>query len=477
MLKYIYLVLSFCVVFVCKSQPITIEGNAKSYAGDMLYLHSYSDLISKKVNTIAECKVAKNGDFKFVFTSKHVLYTFIDLDVFKIFLYVEPNKKYTIVLPKKTKKLPEDKLNPFFEATEYSAKLLNTNDAELNTRIRKFDKLYDFYLQKYLGTSRRLSLTMVDSIVKSVEKDMPKSGNNPFFEDYKTYSYAYLKFMAYGQNKEKLMRQYFAGKPILYNNTSYIRLFNSLFDNYLSYFAKTKKGKKVPQYLIRYRSLRAVKSIMDSVDYLANDTLQELIICKSLFDNFYAEDFPGKSIIAVIDSVKHFGVNAQNRLAASNIYDEITNLLVGYDAPDFSLRNQYRQKYSLHRLRGNFVYLNFINIRSYACLKQLEILKTLHAKKYEKLKIVSICVCENAKEMKQFVKENKYKWTFLYYSDNKVLNDYKVKVYPTYYMINPDGKLVMSPAFEPTAYGFEKRYLNILKEWKKNINRRQVSSH
>ncbi len=473
MYRYVLLIISFSIYFVSLSQEVVIKGNAGTYAGDVLNLQSYSDLISKKVQTIASCKVAENGDFEFKFNAEHTIYTFIDLSVFKVFLYAEPDSEYTVILPKKTKKLPEDEFNPFFKAEEYYLKILNTDKDELNNKIRKFDNLYNLYLDKYVQFKNKLSYSMIDSIITNINSQVGKS-NNVFFENYKTYSYYYLYFIAKKRANEILMKKYYAENKILYNNPAYINLFNFLFDNYLSYLAKQKKGKKVPHYLIHYRSLSRLKMLLGSVTDIKNDTLQEMVICKSLYDNFYKEDFPHKSIIAVIDSIKHHGANVENRNIASNIYDKITKLLTGYPAPDFTLNNAYKRKVTLSKQKGHFVYLNFVNPKSYTCLKDLQVLKVMHEKKYESLKIITVCVCDNIKEMKTFIKKNKFRWTFLYYSDNKVLNDYNVRVYPSYYMINPEGKFSMSPAFEPTADSFEARYFDILKSWKKEIRKQQM---
>ncbi len=475
MYKFIALIIGVCMAWVAHAQQVTIKGNAQSYAGDVLHWQSHDDLLSRQTQTLASCKVADNGDFTFTFNTKKTLYTFIDLDVFKIFLYVEPNKTYEIILPKKTKKLPEDELNPFFKASEYYARLINPSKNGLNFRIKQFDKFYNLYLNKYLGKNNKLRPQMVDSIISNIETRI-ETGGNAFFANYKTYSYAYLQFMEYRQSRDSLIKKYFVNKPVLYNNVAYINLFKKLFNNYLSNLAKSKNGAKIPLYLIRYRSLSGIKRVMKNISQIKNDTLQELVICQSLYDNFYTKGFPHKSIIAVIDSVKSSSVNAENRKIAYNFYDKITRLLVGYDATDFELLSQYKHKTSLRKFRGNFVYLNFINPKSYACLKQLEVLKMLNAKKYDKLKIVSICICDNFKEMKQFVRNNKYRWTFLY-GNKEILNKYNVKVYPTYYMINPEGKLSMSPAFEPTADSFEKRYFDMLRAWQKAERKPVQRSH
>ncbi|MBQ1652483.1 MAG: hypothetical protein II060_01745, partial [Bacteroidales bacterium] len=63
--------------------------------------------------------------------------------------------------------------------------------------------------------------------------------------------------------------------------------------------------------------------------------------------------------------------------------------------------------------------------------------------------------------------DNSLGWTFLFAETNdKVLTDYKVKAFPTYYLIDPYGMLVMSPAPSP-AENFEKYLFKIIENQKK----------
>ena len=475
MLKTISIVSIFLLATALSAQQVTIKGNAKSYAGDTLVWSCYQDQVTFTEQELAKCKVLEDGSFEFRITINETILSFIHLNVFKGILFIEPGKTYEIVLPRKVNKLPEDELNPFFEETEFYVRTLNTDETDLNPQIKYFDKAFDKYLSNYFQQFKgKLSKTIADSIVGAIEAELPNT-NNQFFNDYKKYNYASLRLMAYERNKEKLIEKYFYNQPVLYQNPAYMDMFNQLFTNYLSHFSKTKEGKPVPYFLIRLKSLEKIKSAMDSVEVLSNDTLQEIIISKSLFDNFYKDDFPKESIIFMMDSLKISAGNTQNRIIAKNIYDRITNLLIGYIAPDFQLPDAKGKLKSLSQFKNKFIYLNFVNPKSYTCLQELEVLKTMHARKYELFEIVSICVCENMQEMKDLIEKNAYKWTFLYYAkNNKLLNKYNVRVYPTHYLINPESKLTMSPAFPPTEPSFEARYFDILKTWKIEMERKKA---
>jgi len=64
------------------------------------------------------------------------------------------------------------------------------------------------------------------------------------------------------------------------------------------------------------------------------------------------------------------------------------------------------------------------------------------------------------------MESNNYSWTFLHYSHSpEILDDYDIKGYPTYFLIDKDGKLLASPAISP-AEGFERFIFNILRSRK-----------
>jgi len=473
--KALIIIVLFLNYFQGNAQQVLIKGNAKSYAGNILQIKCYEDQISFKEKELASCKVDTSGNFMFKFELKQTIKSFIHLNVFKGILYLEPGKEYEIVLPQKVNKLPEDELNPFFDEKEFYITILNHDDKELNPSIEKFVYQYDAYVDKYFYLyNGRLDKLIVDSIVNAIDKSL-EGRENHFFNEFKEYSYFSLRLLAYERNKEKLIESAFKNRPILYQNPAYMDLFNQVFSNFLAYYSKTKQGEKIPYYLIKEKSLKNIKKALSDTAVLQDDKLQDLIIAKSLFGNFYKDDYPQESIILMMDSLKITSKYPENRLIANNILENITSLFVQYPAPDFELPDKSNKLHSLSGSKGKFVYLNFINPNSYSCLQELEMLKKMAAKNYEMLEIVSIVVCSKQEDMQKLIKEKSYNWKFLFYSGNlELLKNYNVRAYPTYYLINPESKLAMSPAFPPTEASFEARYSDILKAWKKEVQTRKT---
>jgi hypothetical protein len=64
-------------------------------------------------------------------------------------------------------------------------------------------------------------------------------------------------------------------------------------------------------------------------------------------------------------------------------------------------------------------------------------------------------------------KEKGYEWQLLSYRDQKsVISEYKVRTYPSYYLIDPEGNLSMSPAASP-AENFEWYFFKMMQSQRK----------
>lgn len=123
----------------------------------------------------------------------------------------------------------------------------------------------------------------------------------------------------------------------------------------------------------------------------------------------------------------------------------------GYTPPDFKLFTLDSVQIELNDLKGRYVYLNFCTPLNYTCLNHFEMLKRLFQNYHEYLNIVTILVCEDPEKARKFIEEKDYEWLFLC-TDNrsKILREYDVKALPTYFLLDSEGKMIMSPALSPT---------------------------
>jgi peroxiredoxin len=283
-----------------------------------------------------------------------------------------------------------------------------------------------------------------------------------YFKAYYTYRLGLLKFTTTRYRSRNISDNYFLNKPVLYENTAYMELFNEVYDKYFVYFGRTVSGKQIYTDINKYKSLTMLqRTLRDKV--LSNDTLREFVILKGLHDGFYEMEFSREALLQILDSLNLTTQIAIHKTIGEEIRQKVTKLMVGYNPPAFKLLSSDSVMTSIADFKGHYVYLNFCTTQNYACLKELEQLKWVREKYGKYVKVVTISVDESLSDVQRFVKKSGYKWTFLHYGNQPdILKDYDIRAFPTYYLIDPQGKLVWSPAPSPNE-NFEAKLFEELK--------------
>jgi thiol-disulfide isomerase/thioredoxin len=467
-LLFTALVFAFGLRNSAYSQNVTISGRDSSYANDELIFYTFTDYISKNEKELGRCKTQNDGRFLCTFAIKETIQAHIYLNIFKGLIYLEPGKNYHIILPPKTLKTPKEEYDPFFKEYEIYFGIADSNENELNTQIKKFDKQYDLVLKKVFYNIGGLGVkTKIDSIAKTINKNFPDI-NNKYFNTYKYYKLAYLKYIGFKRNTTLATRLYFLNKPALYYNPAYMDFFNQVFDNFFSIYSHTKDGENIISDVILSKSVTKLKKTLGKNISLSNDTLKELVILKGLYDAFYSGkegelvSFPKAQLLQTLDSVKLLSKIPVHREIAENIKKKTTNLMAGTDAPVFRLYDLNDQQRYTNEFTGKYVYLQFAASWSYTCMNEFDILNKFYSKYKNKIEVITIFADNDTSVINPFLRTHDYSWTFFYCRNNSdVIKRYNVKTYPTYYLINPDGKLVQSPAQSITEH-FEAEFNKIL---------------
>lgn len=473
-LRYWFFLLAFLLTGLLakpNTTDCTIFGNNKDYAGFVLQVFATPDLISGEQVLIGSDTVDADGNFKLVFPLQQTQLLTLPLGIYECIVYAEPNKTYQVVLPPWQPKTKADLLNPFFTPVQIYLGIRNPAPNDINFQIAGFNELYHNYIDKeYYYIFKFPRKANIDSVINTIDSQFDTITNS-YFNDYRKYKYAWLKFTTVMRDNRYVMREYFNNQPVLYNNVAYMDLFNQLFANYLSLYMKTSEGARIFSDVALAKSPVLVKETFSNNMVLLNDTLQELVLLKGLHDAFYSNDFPLQSLLITLDSVAHSTEVPEHKLMAKNIRAKVLHLRNGFDAPDFELSDVQGVKHSLKGFNSNYVYLNFISVESFSCQQELELLKKLHEKFSNDLTIVSISIDKDLKKAQNYFDKQGYSWTLLGdVPGNKTAVLYKVKTYPTFYLIRPGGKLQMSPALSP-GENFEWSFFNLLQSEQRRQNR------
>ena len=151
------------------------------------------------------------------------------------------------------------------------------------------------------------------------------------------------------------------------------------------------------------------------------------------------------------------------KAALPGILKKITSLQEGSVAPALLLENQKNETIQLHA-KGKYVYLAFFKSDSKDSREELDSLVKLDKKLNSILTIVPVSMDKNPQDAIKLWNEKKYPWELKVATEpEKAINDYRIKTVPTFYLISPDQKLILSPALSP-AHNFESLFLKIYRE-------------
>jgi len=446
--------LSFC-------QEYMIFGNAATYTGDTLKMYTYSDNITKTKTLISKTYVGENGDFSFPLKGKDTIPAFIDLDVFVGIIIIEPNKDLEIVLPKKKIRHEQDRLNPYFKPFKFYVRVIN-NEKSITSGIKLFDKLYNKSLEKTIRPNRNINSGLIENEILKIN-DSTSHFTSSYFKNYKKYKFLYYRHLSFYKNKKAIVRKDFSTKKLLINNTAYNKMFDEVFGNFIF----ETQGNTLYKYLSSNYGWNAYMIFLKKDEIYNNKEFREYILLLNLYKLFYANKYYQRSIIKLLHSANSSTLSIQAKTIVNNFLKKTSGLIIGNPVANFLLPDENGFETSQDDFTGNFVYLNFYNKDSYACKKEIDLLSKLNKKEIEYLKIVTIYTGADSNYLKDLKEKNNYNWVFLQCNtSDKTLNDYSVITYPTYYLISPNGTLLLMPAPGPSK-NFEAAFFKIYQEWKR----------
>ncbi|MHC1702829.1 MAG: TlpA family protein disulfide reductase [Tenuifilaceae bacterium] len=449
--------------FAVFAQSAVITGISESYAGDEITFYHYSDLVTNTEEELGRCKFDSNGSFRCEIKISETTFLFSHLGIYKIYLFVEPGKTYNLALPEKEDKTETQRLNPFFRETDTHVGITNIDKNDINVLINSYDLAFNEKFDQIINdTYKGKSNINIDSLINTIESRFIEN-NQSYFSAYRFYRYGLLKQLTYIQKSRSTSDQYFLNKPVQYANTAYMELFNLVYDKYFIFFSRTETGNAVFKNISQEKSLNNLKKTLSNDSVLSNDTLMEMVILKGLHDGFFDDKFSRSALLTILDSLYFSSKIPEHLVIAQNIRNKVTHLLAGFVPAPFELYDSKGKLVKLDDFKGKYIYLNFCTSSSYTCLQEFTLLQKLYEKHKKLLEIVTICVDNDKQDISNLLQNTGYSWTFLHYGNKpEIVKDFDIRAYPTYFLIGPDRKLILSPAPSPRE-NFEVQLFKILR--------------
>ncbi|MBP7464038.1 MAG: redoxin domain-containing protein [Bacteroidales bacterium] len=469
MMKYFLLFFLSISAATLMAGEVKVIGKSTEYAGAELLFYKYSDRITMLKEEVFKIQVDKSGNFSVGFQVKRPEYVFMEEGLYHAYFYVEPGCTYELILPEKTEKTPADKLNPFFDYIPVHIGIKGMQKQDLNYLILDFDYFYDQYIDESLFDLYTKGMDSdVDTFINEINQHFAYA-KNPFFDAYKKYRYAGLRYLAYQRNRPEISFRNYTYDSVWYENPAYMDLFNELYKDFFDNLLNDKilgeiLGARLFYEVHKGHSIANIKKVFAILVELRNDQLRELVILKGIHDAFYNVNYAWAPLLLTLDSLCIVTKYPEHRLIGQNIADKVLSMSPGTVAPPFVFSDSAGNTVKLSDYRNEFVYLNFVNSQSYTSQQQLPLLQTLYNKHSRYFKIVTVVTDENIEEAKSYFSRYDYPWDIIYTGgDQQVIDYYKIKTFPAYFLVGPSGILMMSPAPGPLE-GFEKAFFGLIEE-------------
>jgi peroxiredoxin len=462
-MRYLLPVLISCFFYsILTGNPVTIIGLEPAYAGTEFSLLKYSDQISGSEASLAKTLIAEDGSFSVSFDIDETEFVFAYLGIYKVHLFAEPGQSYRILLPPKQEKATGDFLNPYFSPVTVHLATAEYQKDELNTLIRMFnDAFLPFYNKHILTITTQTDFSELDLNIEQMEK--PFSGSeNQYFNDYRRYKYGLLRHLATQQRSRSVSDEYFKGKPVRINNTSYMELFNQVYDRYLHHIAGTHEGDRIGK-AVKSENFDSLRIVIAPDKMMGEGNLPDLILLKSIYDEFYDDNYSRSALLGLLDDYIRKSSDTGMRELAGSIRSKVTRLLVGFAPPDFELYDRDSTLVKLSDFRGKYVYINFCSCFSYTCMNEFKMLSSIYEKHSGLIEIVTILIDNDPDVINGFLDRSHYQWKFLHYGyHSEIIREYDIRAFPTYFLIDREGKLAISPAPSP-GEEFESRFFKLMR--------------
>ncbi|MFW6249305.1 MAG: peroxiredoxin family protein [Bacteroidota bacterium] len=446
------------------AEPVIIKGQAPEYAGEEFHLFIENNPILGKDSLLATKQISDSGSFNIEIEINQTLEAYTYLGIYKSSIFIEPNNEYHIDLPARKEKTIHQKHNPYFKPTPArlgikKQKNLETGDTipenqNLNASIQSFDAAFTSQRQKLsLNAAAGITSKAKDSILKIFDGQFISSNN--YFNQYKKYQLASLEYMISKKKPIFFLEKYFKNAPVLLNNPAYTDLLLKCSNKLFQRLPASPQNDTLIKYIEQDHSYSTIR---DAFHLLKQPILKDIVILKAFYDSYFSDNFKKEIILNHIKKMGQESSSIEIRRMASEIHNKLTRLKKGCKPPDFILPDQDSNMISLDSLKEQYIYLSFIRDNDYECQKQIRLLKRFREKEIaEQLDLVSIFAGDSYEKMLSFIKKHELNWTFLFFDGrDELLNQYEIKAYPTYYLLSPSKKLLMSPAPGPNENFGEK---------------------
>ncbi len=444
-MKFISILFLFLSYFTW-GQFAQIEGYAPKYIGKNIEIYAIEDYISLREVLIGEGKVNTDSTFSIKIPCKETQKVILKADYNTSFLYVQPHANYQLFVPEKDAYEPYRPTGNKIEIT-----FLDLDSSDINYKILTFQRYTDNFIGNYFYLKGKNPAEFGQKLTdykKTLETALVKD-TDVYFLTFVRFTVAKMDNISFSgeRNRYEKFDFYLKNPPVFDKNDAYMNYINSFYDKLEGYLTMETNNRI---YLgIKKASPNAVMKALDGEYTLSNMKLRELIMIKHLSHLFYQADFPKENILIILDSVSRYSFFKSNALTAKNVKFNLSNLISGGSLPYFEFVDQKGITYSPEQFKGKYTYFHFVDLTSQKSIMEIDPLVSLFKKYQNDINFVTFYKSNQLDEKTNEIVK-KIPWTTLSVNEqDEFWNNYQVKVFPYYILVDPQNYVSYAPCLGP----------------------------
>ena len=460
-MKRLIVLIGALLLFVnveAQTQAVRIFGNAPDYAGRKIALQVSNDPVTDHNETLVELNILPDGSFDESVLINQTTCCFANFDRWKAVIYLQPTQSYQLVFPPSQPLTEQEKRNPFFRSSEIAFGLKELPEDDINRLIQKFEVAYNEEENRYFNQIfKDKSAAAADQMINHLNSQFPKSENS-YFENYKFFRLTAIRF-ALSQNKtNSFVKTYIDRQPIDFNLPPFREIFDQQFSNFF-YQESNKIGGEQFRRLVGTANLQGIENYLTKQKGWSTK-LSRMVILKGISDGFYQAQFNPQTMLILLDKIAQSDWTATEKSTAALLKSKLIYLTKGTAAPDLSLKTLNGDEVKLSAFKGKLTYLSFTTITNPICRQHLDELKKFAQQFASNVEFVTV-LPEADLSRKEVILQQNWPGKILI-ADDKAIETYQVKTFPTAFLLDEKQVFIASPALNPLD-GLQQELAGILK--------------
>lgn len=435
---------------------VEIAGEVVGGAGKKVILGGYSDMLTWGEVVLDSTRVGADGRFSVKCYVNYPRLVFVQIERYSESFYVEPGRRYDVYVPAFDWDVDE-KRNVYLEPVALPMEFVGVDSGELNLKIMRFETAVDSFVEanrERLDFRFRRDRRAMEELERMVRMRFGGEGDSDaFFNRYVEYTMGEMRLAMGLGTRRRLVEAYVATQPIRYYDESYMRFFLALFEHAISDGTKRVSQWQMADFVER----GAVDAWLDTLGLdplLENEQVRELAALEALKEMFFSKYYNGAGVVRMTRALGERSKFEEHRALAESLVKMMERrqaMEQGHSGwLEFDLPDVERRRVRLSDFRGKWIYVGFVRTGDPNSLKEIETMAhfrdTVYAKHPDVVFVTVVCDREFQK-MYHFVKNSRRgarcNWTWLHFDgDYEMLERWEVASYPTFVLIDPEGRRV-----------------------------------